>query len=64
MNYIENDSGDETDHILPDAIDWSGMFEKAYPKPEIIDGKNMSVKSETEEDRDRLWKAVQDYSRS
>lgn len=49
-----SDSGDETDHILPDAIDWSGMFEKAYPKPEI--------KETEEEKRARMWKAVQEFS--
>ena len=37
---------------------------KQYPAPEInVDGKNMAVKSDTEEDRDRLWASVMDYAR-
>ena len=37
---------------------------KQYPAPEVnVDGKNMAVKSDTEEDRDRLWASVMDYAR-
>jgi hypothetical protein len=32
-------------------------------KIESAEGKSMAVKSDTEEDRERLWKAVMDYGR-
>ena len=43
------DSGDEVEEV-----------EKVYPK---IDPKDMKVKSDTEEDRERLWQSVLDYAR-
>jgi len=46
------DSGDEVESV-----------EEVYP-PKKLDPKDMAVKSDTEEDRERLWKSVIDYGRS
>jgi predicted 3-demethylubiquinone-9 3-methyltransferase (glyoxalase superfamily) len=40
----------------------SGNIEASYPKPESKDPKSMAVKSDTQEDVDRLWRAVVDYN--
>ena len=43
------DSGDE-------------QVEEVYP-PQKLDPKDMSVKADTEEDRERLWQSVLDYAK-
>ena len=46
-----------------DSGDEVAQVEEVYP-PKKLDPKNMAVKSDTEEDRERLWKSVIDYGRS
>ena len=50
--------------------DWAKVYQKAFPEaptgqqePVQQDPKDMAVKAETEEDRERLWQAVMDYGK-
>ena len=50
--------------------DWAKVYQKAFPEPSEgqqipiqQDPKDMSVKAETKEDRDRLWQAVMESAR-
>jgi hypothetical protein len=50
--------------------DWAKVYQKAFPEPSMsqetptqIDSKDMSVRAETEEDRERLWQSIMDVAR-
>ena len=62
------DSGDENIvyESIGSAIDWTVVFgtPPKLPGTPNVDGKDMSVKSDTPEDQERIWKAIADYARS